>query len=179
MTEDTTIKLGDLVWVAIAKGKRKTIICPDCFGTGQLDVILKDGTTHSIDCRGCEEGYRGPQGTIVTWEYEPSVEAHTVTKIEQDIGSPPEYRAGCSYYKAEDVFLTREDAAAHAVVLAEQQAKDEADKINRKEKDAKTWAWNVHYHRRCIRDAQKNIEYHTSKLNVAKLHVKTDEGEKS
>ena len=46
--------------------------------------------------------------------------------------------------------------------------------MKRKEKDTKTWAWNVHYHRKEIREAQKRIEYHTSKLNVAKLHVKAE-----
>lgn len=173
MTE-SNIKLGDQVWVAIARGQRKKITCPDCFGTGQLDVILKDGTTHSIDCRGCEQGYLGPQGTIETWEYEPSVEMHTITKIEQDIGRPPEYWAGHFCYKADEVFLSRDGAVARAAVLAEQQAQEEADRMKRKEKDTKTWAWNVHYHRKEIREAQKRIEYHTSKLNVAKLHVKAE-----
>jgi hypothetical protein len=174
MTEEHTIKLGEHVWVAVARGQRKKITCPDCFGTGQLDVTLRDGTHHSIDCRGCEQGYLGPQGTVETWEYEPSVELHTITKIEQDIGQPPEYRAGHFCYKADQVFLTRDGAEARAAVLAKEQADEEDARIKRKEKDTKTWAWNVHYHRKGIRDAEKSIAYHTSKLNVAKLHVKTE-----
>ena len=104
MTE-SNIKLGDQVWVAIARGQRKKITCPDCFGTGQLDVILKDGTTHSIDCRGCEQGYLGPQGTIETWEYEPSVEMHTITKIEQDIGRPQNIGQGILLQKPTRFFF--------------------------------------------------------------------------
>lgn len=174
MTDQHNIKLGDQVWVAIARGQRKSITCPDCFGTGQLDVILKDGTKHSIDCAGCSRGYLGPQGSVETWDYEPKVSVETVTHIEQQIGQPPEYRAGSYCYKADQVFLTRDEAVARAAVMAEEQAQEEAEKIKRKEKDTKTWAWHVHYHRKQIRDAEKSIAYHTAKLAVAKLNAKPE-----
>lgn len=169
---DKNIKLGDHVWVAIARGQHKRITCPDCFGTAQLDVILKDGTQHSIECAGCKEGYLGPQGSIQTWEYEPKISVETVTHIEQQIGYPPEYRAGSYCYKSDQVFLTRDEAAARAAEMVIEQAKEEAEKIKRKEKDTKTWAWNAHYHRKQIRDAEKSIAYHTAKLAVAELKVR-------
>ena len=177
--EEPIIKLGDYVWVAVARGQRKKITCPDCFGTGQLDVTLKDGTTHSIDCQGCGKGYLGPQGTIELWEYEPSVEGHTITGIEQTISRPIEYRVGHSLYTADHVFASRDGAVARAALLAEQQTQDEANRLKRKERDEKTWAWNVHYHRKAIRDAEKDIAYHTQKLNVAKLHTKQEKEQES
>lgn len=165
-------KIGDVVWISRADGKRKTIICPDCGGTGQLNVTLWDGTQLSIDCRGCEKGYLGPQGTVELWEYEPSVECHTISEIKQSDRTGTEYKAGYFTYGENEVFLTKEEAE----VLAEKQAKEkeqyELDCLQRKHKDTKTWSWNAHYHRSCIRKAEKDIEYHTKKLNVAKLKAK-------
>ena len=179
MTDQPTIKLGDHVWVSRAQGQRKRITCPECFGTGQLDILLRDGTKHSIDCAGCAAGYEPPKGWVELWEYEPSVELQTVTKIEQDIGHPPEYRAGHFCYKADEVFLTREEAVARAAKYAEEQTKEAEAKIFRKEKDTRTWAWHVHYHRKAIRDAEKSIEYHTKKLNAAKLQAKPEKEQKN
>lgn len=170
---ETEMKIGDYVWVAVARGQRKKITCPDCFGTGQLDVTLRDGTELSIDCDGCSQGYLGPSGVVETWEYEPSVEGHEITEINQS-EKRVEYRVGYSYYSADHVFSLREDAVTRAAVLAEQQAQEEAARMRCKERDTKTWAWHVHYHRKAIRDAEKQIEYHTKKLNVAKLSDKPE-----
>lgn len=167
-------KLRDEVWVANAKAHRKRITCPDCFGTGQFDVIMKDGTAHSIECATCTLSYYGPQGTIETWEYEPSVELVTITKIEQNIDSPTEYLAGNFIYSHDKIFSNQEDAAKYAKTLVEQQSKEEIDRLSRKENPNKSWAWNVSYHRKAIRSAQKNLEYHTAKLNVAKLKAKSE-----
>jgi len=169
-----TIKLGDTVWVAIPRGQYKRITCPDCFGTGQLDVILKDGTRHSIDCSACTHGYHGPLGYIDTHDYEPKVSAETITGIEQHIGQPTEFRAGSYVYKADQIYLTEADALARAAEMAQDQASEEALRIKRKEKDTRSWSWNSHYHRKCIRDAEKAIQYHTAKLNVASIKAKED-----
>jgi len=48
----------------------------------------------------------------------------------------------------------------------------EREKIATKEKDTRTWAWNASYHRRQIKDAKRQLEYHTAKLNVASLKAK-------
>ena len=39
-------------------------------------------------------------------------------------------------------------------------------------KDTRSWAWNATYHRGCIRQAEKDLEYHRAKLAVALEHKK-------
>lgn len=166
--------VGEYAWVAQAKGKRKEITCPDCFGTGQLDVLLRNGEQLSIECRGCSSGYEPPSGKIELWEYDPSVEYHKITGFETNLGQENEYRVGHFIYPESLVFMDRAAAETQAMIYAKEATKKQEDRILRKEKDTRTWAWNASYHRAQIRKAQSDLEYHTKKLNAAKLHVKEE-----
>ena len=74
----------------------------------------------------------------------------------------------------EDLFDNSEDASAAAIQKCLELDKKDRDKVLRKEKDTRTWAWNASYHRNCIKKAEKDIAYHTDKLNVASLKAKED-----
>ena len=67
-----------------------------------------------------------------------------------------------------------EKAKKHATQLAKKRTEEEENKVYRKEKDHKGWAWHVRYYRGQIKDAQKTIERATAKLNYAKTKVKED-----
>ena len=41
-----------------------------------------------------------------------------------------------------------------------------------KEKPARSWAWHVTYHRREIKRAERDLEYHTRALGIAKEKAK-------
>ena len=77
-------------------------------------------------------------------------------------------------YRADESLLFETEAAALAKAqeIAVQADQEERDRINQKEKPTRTWSWHVHYHRREIKDAQRRIEYHTSRLAVANLKAK-------
>jgi hypothetical protein len=67
---------------------------------------------------------------------------------------------------------------AGALKIAEKKAADfdreELEKASQKERDTRTWSWNVHYHRRSIREAKKQLEYHTAKLEAARPQAKAE-----
>ena len=44
---------------------------------------------------------------------------------------------------------------------------------NLKEQQHRSWAWNATYHRKCLKEALRQVEYHTAKLNVAETKVMT------
>jgi hypothetical protein len=41
-----------------------------------------------------------------------------------------------------------------------------------KTKDHRSWAWNASYHRRNIKDLERQLEYHRSKLAVCAANAK-------
>lgn len=172
---EDVFKIGDVVFVAIKNGTQKQVVCPDCCGTGQLTVIMGDKSAVSVECTLCTKGYLGPQGYLDTYDYSPSVEKKTILGVSQLSGRKPYYEFH-NFYSSEDncVFSTEAEAQIRAVQMAEEQNAQEIKKINRKEKDTRSWAWNANYHRAEIRRAEKNIIYHTSKLNIAKLKAKEE-----
>jgi ribosomal protein S27E len=171
--------IGDTVWRATYGSKTRHIECPDCGGTGRLRVTFHDETTVSIDCATCAAGYEPPTGRVTTYDFAPEVSRHTVAGIEMDREqvryrlSHPSYG---SYWSADacDVFATEDAAKLRGVELAKLAAIDEEIRLAGKEKPTRTWAWNASYHRRCIKDAQKQLDYHTRKLQAANLKVKKE-----
>ena len=168
-------KINDEVFWARYERKQRYIKCPECFGKRFLTVIMGDESRVTIDCVGCtQQPYEGPSGSIVTYDFEALV---IKTKIEGMEIRPDktEYRSYCdsghsSYYtlKDEDIFYTEVEAIARAKVLKDEADKEEAKRLLQKHDRNRTWAWNAHYHRDCIRQANKDLIYHTAKLEVAK-----------
>ena len=164
--------IGDEVWWACFESEPDYVTCPDCGGTGQITCLLFDGSQVSIDCEGCKNGYLGPQGRLKVYARKPTARRRTITRMEIDAGKV-EYGVTDGYrVLEEDLFQNESDALARAAVKAAAAEGEERDRIARKEKDTRSWSWNVHYHRRAIREAERQIVYHTSKLNVAKLKAK-------
>lgn len=159
--------IGDLVWYAKMRCVEKQITCPDCFGQKALTVIRGDGSSVSIDC-GCGHGFEGPRGYYTYTAWEPFVTKVSIDRIEIK-GTDIEYGHSGNYYcKESDLFDNKEDAERHAIELAAQQEKEELEKIYHKDKHNRTWAWHVRYHREQLKEAMRQVEYHTKKLNVAK-----------
>ncbi len=173
--------IGDKVWKSTFQSTKNYVECPDCGGTGRLRVTFHDDTQVSIDCKNCSVGYDPPSGRVMVYERHSHSEQGIIVGIEitsdgveYKLSNP---RAGSGTYwciKESEIFNTKEEADAYGVILAEEANKEELARVYRKEKDTRTWAWNASYHRRCIKDAEKQIVYHTAKLNVASLKAKED-----
>lgn len=79
----------------------------------------------------------------------------------------PKYNLGDVVWRA-----TVEEAQAAAAAMAVQWDADERAKIATKERDTRTWAWNASWHRGRIKDLERELAYHTSKLAVAAIKAK-------
>lgn len=170
------LNIGDTAWVARAAPVETWVICPDCCGQKALTIIFGDGTQASIECENCKRGYEPPRGVVVLHEYKPVVEPNTITGMDQrqeGANMKVQYWSGCSGFDGENAFATIEEAQARANELMAIRAKEEKEAFEKgKYNRDKTWAWNASYHRKCLKEAQRNIEYHTAKLNVAKAKSK-------
>lgn len=171
--------LGQQVWRPTFESSEKWIECPDCGGTGRLRVTFHDETTVSIDCQNCSVGYDPPTGKVRIYERKPEAYMGTVSGIEMepDKVTYKIYSGGHGSYwlvSEDDLSTDRDEALAKAQVRADEAAAEELARIARKEKDTRTWAWNASYHRKAIKEAQRNLDYHTRKLAAANLKVRDE-----
>ena len=178
MTTDPRIRydIGQEAWRATFGMTETSIICPDCGGGGRLRVTFDDNTTVSIDCANCSRGYEPPRGRVIVHERKPQAEKVTISGFDVR-ADEVEYRAragSSSSWIIDDnqLFDTQEEAMQRAEVLAAEYDREERERISKKEKDTRTWAWNASYHRRAIKRAKTELAYHEGKLAVASLKAK-------
>ena len=169
--------LGEQVWIAVAKqcvAVEQT--CPDCRGRRYLTVTLGDDSQVTIDCSTCASGYNPPRGYVLVNTYKPDAFLASIKEIAKNDEGEVVYSGDGFYRKTEaELSDSRESALALAFNLAEEAYLEEKARLQRKEKDSRTWAWHVTYHRRCVKQAEKDLAYHTSKLNVSLQHKKAEE----
>lgn len=168
--------IGQKVWRATFDVEEKHVECPDCGGTGRIRVIMADDTIHSIGCGNCSSGFNPPTGTIKYYERSPSATFCNVVGVRLSNGTTEyEVSGGEGYtWTADEANLseTKEGALEIAQGLALEHTQYELARIAAKEKDTRSWAWNASYHRRAIKEADKQIAYHISKLSVAAIKAK-------
>jgi hypothetical protein len=141
-----------------------------------MEVILAGISKFTIACTCCERGYEGSPGCIQTYEYTAETSPEVINGIRSQLRDGvlfneytfPAYGSA----KEEELFSDREEAKVKADEIKLEHEAEEIKRLRYKEKQAKTWAWNVSYHRRAIKEAQRQIEYHTSKLNAAPKNIK-------
>lgn len=170
-------EIGQSIWISEFSPLAPThVTCPDCGGTGRLRVTFHDDTQVSIECRNCASGYDPPTGRVIVYQNAAKARQAVVSGLEVHGGKTRwhvDASGGC--YRTvddEDAFDTQEAALTQAEQKAATYAREQNDRVSAKEKDTRTWAWNASYHRRRIKDAQHEIEYHTAKLNVAAIKAK-------
>lgn len=171
-----TFNIGDTVWFARAGQFETQITCPDCNGSRRIRLILANDEQVSIDCGGCARGDKGSFGTITEYKFKAHVESFVIGGIET---SPQETRystdrsSGAYYtHDGKDVFATQEEASERCKQLIKEATDRERDRLLKKEKDTRTWAWNASYHRRNIKEAEKQLNYHRAKLAIADARKK-------
>jgi len=175
-------QIGQQVWRAgWTQVIENHITCPDCGGTGRIRVTFHDETQVSIDCQRCGPGYNPPRGYLIVHDRKPAAMSTTITGVEIENSNAVIWKtADCYQVEEQNLFDNEADCLNRAKAMAEEADKEEQDRVYNKEKDTRTWAWNAQYHKREIKEAQKKIEYHTAKLNVAAIKAKASKttGEK-
>jgi hypothetical protein len=168
--------IGDVVYHASYGTSARKVECPHCLGTGRVRIIFADDAEASIGCGNCAHGFNPPSGEVTIWEGHAVVQTRIVsgfTQSHEGIEWSLDALGGCAWIgNDEDIFETKEEADARAAVLAAEATKYNEDKIYKKEKDTRSWAWNASYHRAEIKRAKQQIEYHEKKLAVASLKAK-------
>lgn len=179
MNSEPKYRIGDAIWWATWESSETYITCPDCGGTARIRCILFDETEVSIGCEGCSRGHEAPTGRIQVYTRQALAKPTAVRGFEVSADGVEYHLDGGWRIPEADLFDAEQEALTAAAAKAEEQDRAERAKVNAKEKPTKSWAWNVHYHRSCIRRAEKDIAYHTARLNAAKVKARADVQEKS
>jgi hypothetical protein len=167
-------EIGQKLWLASWDSSEDWITCPDCGGTGRLRVTFHDETTVSIECAGCASGYNPPTGYVRVYNRHAKALPVTITGVEVRDGKT-EWRTDSHYCPDEcDLYDNENDCLAGALLKAKKADQEEREKIGAKEKPTRTWSWNATYHRKQIKEAQRNLEYHTKKLAAANLKSRSE-----
>ena len=168
----TTYSIGDQVWYATAEITGNRVTCPDCFGKKFLTVILGDDSRVTVNCTGCEAGYEGSKGSIVSYDYKAVVQLSRVNAIEVESDGVRYGLESCYRIAERDMFSSKFAAEVRAAELVKEHERAEKKRLAGKEKDTRSWAWNATYHRGCIKRAERELEYHRAKLDMALTHKK-------
>ena len=173
---DMKFNIGDTVWLASCNSEEHYLTCPDCGGTKTVTVTLWNGEVFVIDCVGCSRGYDRPSGSVSVYNRTPSAMQVVVEGVSLSRGKPEYSVKGIYTYHVpeENLFSTEALALVRADELAAKGNAEEKKRVLGKEKPTRTWAWNVHYHRAAIKRANRDITYHTEKLNAALPHSKEE-----
>lgn len=178
-----TFNIGDIAYYASAGQERIWITCPECLGSGRLRVILGDESEVSIACVCCERGYEGSPGKIQTYAFRSNVQTVVIIGVESEMRDDKlttRYKfQGCYTADEMNLYASRDMAASRAEQLVLEHQVEETKSLKYKEKQHKTWAWNVSYWRGIIRRAKEEIGRAEARLAVApKSRIECKEADK-
>lgn len=164
-------EIGDKVFAASFERVDNWEICPDCCGSRYLTVIMGDGSQATIQCAECAAGYDPPRGKVSRPKFSTQPKRATITGMEV---KPDEIRYYSDSYiwNEQDLYLTEDEAKEAGEILAAKYWEEENKRYTRKNKHDRTWAWNVSYYRKSLKDAQGRVEYFTKALDYAKSKAK-------
>jgi hypothetical protein len=180
MVIEPRFKLGDTVFMASYDRNEKSTVCPDCLGSARVKVTLGTGEEILIECGGCDPGgYQGSTGRIKQYDYAVKIVKRVVTGINlQD--NDVEYRlngdGGYADIGSQNggyrVYLTEDEARAGGEEMRRKHENEENRRLLAKTKDHHTWGWNVSYHRKQIKELERTLAWHHTKVEICKAHIK-------
>jgi len=165
-----SFQLGDTVYVV--QGCRSMPVektCPVCFGKMRVTVILGNGKRENVLCEYCGKGYDGPRGYVVDYEPQSAVRQATITGVSF---TNHKWEFALDYGRTgageSELYRDAESAEAARAKLMEEIKKEEAwASMNRLNYSKRDLTWSVGYHRKCIRNLEREAEHHRKQLCVA------------
>ena len=173
-------KVGDKVWVARTGMEQVKEVCPVCFGNKVVHIILGDGEKIELKCDYCSPGYDPPRGFVMEYQHIEKAEQMTITKKEikeEPEGRTVEYRAGYNCLNDGIIFDTEEEARKAAKEIVRNRQEEEFEQSLRRKQNAqtnRTYSWGAGYHRKCAKEAIRQLAYHETAARVCKERSKTD-----
>jgi len=164
------LNVGDKIWWARCGVELVQEKCTVCYGNREVTLILGNGERVTLPCEYCACGYEAPKGYTTRYKYiaEPQYVAITGVRVNQTCkGDEREYTVG-HYNLSEDVmFDTQKEATEKCAEIAVAHDKEEQRRAGcTKANKTKHFSWSAGYHRKNIKDLQRQIQYHEANARL-------------
>lgn len=164
---ETPFSIGQQMWMAVGDSEQVTKPCPVCNGEKAVTIILGTGEHVSVLCDACGLGFDGPRGFIQEWEHHPRAKSFVIASVKS-------FRDGQYEVLSEDgswadfasLYQAETEALDAAVVRAAAQHERNMVSYQHTRRKAQHLTWTVQYHRGCIADLQKQIDWHSSRVQT-------------
>lgn len=168
----TEFNIGDKVYWARYQKETVKKDCPVCFNKLKVIVILGNGDKIKTPCDYCDVGFSGARGYIEVYKFVSSIS--TIIIDGKEINENPEgkiikYRYDAWVLDNDAIFKTKKGAEKRLKDLIKNVINEEEKRFERnKNSTVMKLSWSVGYHQKKIRDAKKEIEYHSKKVELVK-----------
>jgi hypothetical protein len=171
MENKPKFNIGDTAYYVFAGNFEKKVPCYVCNGKRFITVIDGYGEEFHPECEYCNDGLgTRPTGLSTEHEFQAIVDRIEIDSVSRN------YEGEFEYNHRKEVYATKEEAEEEGKRLVGEAARADSHKRNNlKDYSHKKWSWHVGYHKRNIKKAEKDLEYHTTKLSVAKMKSKDKE----
>jgi hypothetical protein len=167
-------EFGQTIYVAMANAYGEDLVpCPICHGKLHVTLTLGDGTSTPAQCEFCANGCDGPKGYVMRRGPSSRVIVSTVTGLTKSkyFDDPGWHIEGTGHVSeresAGNVFDNEADAEARRAELHAQAEIAAQRNFESRFKAAKgKTTWTVGYHRSCIEDLERQLEWHRAKLSA-------------
>ncbi len=161
--------IGDKVWWATCGTREVTIDCPICFRKKKVTLILGNGEQVETNCDYCTSGLSEALGYTNEYQRFSEVKEITITGkevSEDEDGKKIEYRySNYCLYPNVNIFETKEEAESRVQEMIKEYEDSEVTRLaHRKRSNQTHYSWSVGYHKKRLKDAQREVEYHSRKL---------------
>ena len=183
MNIELPVKVGDVLWLPRHNSTQRHRACSVCAGHRSVWVRNIEGEEFEVRCEGCGKGHDCSLGYEEYYDYEPYALKMTVTEIRS-----VEFREGSVEIRVETdqpmynyvdyKTLHATEAEALAVSKAHMErliTQNMGHNLSRKKACLPEHAWSARYHGNEIRDAERRIAWHKTRL----LNKKTRKGKES
>ncbi len=176
---EVKFKIGDTIYVSKFGRRGIKIECPVCFGKKNITLILGNDDSVIMPCEFCKDGLGTPaKGYVTENRMDAGASAAVISKvsIEQTAdGCKVEYQSGSYRYYSKDVFATEDEALAESKLRADKYNLEHETKAEFiKGKPDKNYSWNAGYHLRLVKNAERDIEYHSKMAKICKHRAKAE-----
>ena len=167
--------IGQTFWLPGQATEQVMVECPICAGNKSVTVILGSGEHVTVNCDGCGLGYESASGVIKEYRHTPAAYQFVVAAVER-------YAPGEWYLRSTDgrnayfSELRHTETSALAESAEKIAALEEQNMMYRahKKKGLSKLAWTIRYHREQIRDAERQLEWHSQRVTPLEAKQKGD-----
>lgn len=180
MTQALTlpVAVGEVYWLPDHNAALVTSKCSVCCGHGSVWLRNLEGEEWNVACEACGKGYAEPKGVEKDYSFEPKVtryEVKEITRVEFKADGQLDITLKSTtdrWATFDQLYTTEAEALAKATEYMDNLVRvNMANKLSRKQALLPEHAWSVRYHNDRIKDAEKIIAWHRTRL-LAKTKAK-------